>query len=416
MKKRFGLLILLLAQQLTFAQKSMTLDECESEFLKNNLFLIAEQYNIEASKALTVQARIWENPLLTAELNAYNPSADKYFDIGRSGQKEFGIEQIIYLGGKKRNEVKLAKSNESLALLQFDDVLRNLKYELRKNFFTLYYNVEKTEATEKQLFNIQDLIASYSVQVQKGNIPLRDFVRLQSLLLNFKNEQIQIADDVIDAQATIKLLTNQQEDIVPIFNENNFSRYLATLPLSLETLQYQALSSRPDYLFTQKEIELSNNQIKYQKSLSIPDLTIGANYKQRSGVFEKESNLTLGIPLPLWNSNKGNIQQAKVMLAQANSNQEQYKLQLNTEVQAAHKKWETSRDYYIELYPTLNADFETVYNGILNNFKKRNISLLEFTDFMESYHQATIQLSELKKNVVLMAEELNTTVNQDLFK
>ena len=416
MKKRFGLLILLLAQQLTFAQKSMTLDECESEFLKNNLFLIAEQYNIEASKALTVQARIWENPLLTAELNAYNPSADKYFDIGRSGQKEFGIEQIIYLGGKKRNEVKLAKSNESLALLQFDDVLRNLKYELRKNFFTLYYNVEKTEATEKQLFNIQDLIASYSVQVQKGNIPLRDFVRLQSLFLNFKNEQIQIADDVIDAQATIKLLTNQQEDIVPIFNENNFSRYLATLPLSLETLQYQALSSRPDYLFTKKEIELSNNQIKYQKSLSIPDLTIGANYKQRSGVFEKESNLTLGIPLPLWNSNKGNIQQAKVMLAQANSNQEQYKLQLNTEVQAAHKKWETSRDYYIELYPTLNADFETVYNGILNNFKKRNISLLEFTDFMESYHQATIQLSELKKNVVLMAEELNTTVNQDLFK
>ena len=416
MKKRFGLLILLLAQQLTFAQKSMTLDECESEFLKNNLFLIAEQYNIEASKALTVQARIWENPLLTAELNAHNPSADKYFDIGRSGQKEFGIEQIIYLGGKKRNEVKLAKSNESLALLQFDDVLRNLKYELRKNFFTLYYNVEKTEATEKQLFNIQDLIASYSVQVQKGNIPLRDFVRLQSLFLNFKNEQIQIADDVIDAQATIKLLTNQQEDIVPIFNENNFSRYLATLPLSLETLQYQALSSRPDYLFTQKEIELSNNQIKYQKSLSIPDLTIGANYKQRSGVFEKESNLTLGIPLPLWNSNKGNIQQAKVMLAQANSNQEQYKLQLNTEVQAAHKKWETSRDYYIELYPTLNADFETVYNGILNNFKKRNISLLEFTDFMESYHQATIQLSELKKNVVLMAEELNTTVNQDLFK
>ena len=76
MKKRFGLLILLLAQQLTFAQKSMTLDECESEFLKNNLFLIAEQYNIEASKALTVQARIWENPLLTAELNAYNPSSE----------------------------------------------------------------------------------------------------------------------------------------------------------------------------------------------------------------------------------------------------------------------------------------------------------------------------------------------------
>lgn len=415
MKQLLGLLLLLLAQQFSFAQKSMTLEACESEFLKNNLFLLAEQYNVEASKALTIQARIWENPILSTELNAYNPVDDTYFDIGKSGQKEFGIEQILYLGGKKRNEVNLAKSNEGLALLQFDDVLRNLKYELRKNFLILYYNVEKTKATEKQLSNIEEVIASYSHQVQKGNIPLRDLVRLQSLFLNFKNEQIQIADEVINAQATLQLLINQQNDIIPFIGDN-FSRYLSTLSINLDTLQNQALNNRPDYLLRQKEIEYSNNLLKYQKSLSIPDLTIGANYKQRSGVFEKESNLTLGIPLPLWNSNKGNIQQAKILLAQANANEDQHKLQLKTEVLAAHKKWETSRDYFIQLYPTLNADFETVYNGILNNFKKRNISLLEFTDFMESYHQATIQLSELKKNVALMAEELNTTVNQDLFK
>jgi cobalt-zinc-cadmium efflux system outer membrane protein len=65
--------------------------------------------------------------------------------------------------------------------------------------------------------------------------------------------------------------------------------------------------------------------------------------------------------------------------------------------------------------PTLNSDFETVYNGILNNFQKQNISLLEFTDFMESYNLATVQINELKKNLVLSAEELNKTINKDLF-
>ncbi|WP_231891029.1 hypothetical protein [Flavobacterium succinicans] len=67
------------------------------------------------------------------------------------------------------------------------------------------------------------------------------------------------------------------------------------------------------------------------------------------------------------------------------------------------------------IQPTINSDFEAVYNGILTNFQKRNISLLEFTDFMESYNQAQIQVNELKKKVVLSGEELNSTLNKDLF-
>lgn len=104
MKKLFALFLLIAMNQMVLAQKTVTLEDCESQFLKNNLFLLASHYNVDASKALTIQARIWENPTITAELNAYNPDRDKYFDIGKQGQKVFGIEQLIYLGGK--NETK----------------------------------------------------------------------------------------------------------------------------------------------------------------------------------------------------------------------------------------------------------------------------------------------------------------------
>lgn len=127
MKKLYALLLLAFFNQVIVAQKTVTLQDCESQFLKKNLFLLASQYNIDASKALTIQAKIWDNPTITAELNAYNPERNQYFDIGKDGQKAFGIEQLIYLGGKKRNEVKLAKTNEQLAELQFNDLLRTLK-------------------------------------------------------------------------------------------------------------------------------------------------------------------------------------------------------------------------------------------------------------------------------------------------
>jgi outer membrane protein TolC len=407
--------LLVLFGPVVLAQKTVTLQDCESQFLKNNLFLLASQYNIDASKALTIQARIWDNPSLTAELNAYNPERNQYFDIGKEGQKAFGIEQLIYLGGKKRNEIKLAQTNEKLAELQFNDLLRTLKLQLRKSFFTVYYNKKSLETTDNQLAHIEDLINSYSVQVQKGNIPLRDLVRLQSLYLNFKNERMEVVNENIEEQANLKLLLNSSENIVPDISKEEFNKYLVTIPFDLKTFQDEAIVNRPDYLAKQKDIESNEINVKWQKSLSIPDITVGANYDQRSGAFNKEANLTLGIPLPLWNKNKGNIKYAQTILEQSKIEKQNFDLQLQTEITSAWNKWDESRKNYVVIKPTVNSDFEAVYNGILTNFQKRNISLLEFTDFMESYNQASIQVNELKKKVVLSGEELNSTINKDLF-
>jgi outer membrane protein TolC len=415
MRKLCALFLLVLYSPVVLAQKTVTLQDCESQFLKNNLFLLASQYNIDASKALTIQARIWDNPSITAELNAYNPERNQYFDIGKQGQKAFGIEQLIYLGGKKRNEIKLAQTNEKLAELQFNDLLRTLKLQLRKSFFTVYYNKKSLETTDNQLTHIEDLINSYTVQLQKGNIPLRDLVRLQSLYLNFKNERMEVVNENIEEQGNLKLLLNSIENIVPDVSKEEFDKYTKTIPFDLKTFQDDAIANRPDYLAKQKEIEANEINIKWQKSLSIPDITVGANYDQRSGAFNKEANLTLGIPLPLWNKNKGNIKYAQTILEQSKIEKQNFDLQLQTEITSAWNKWDESRKNYVVIKPTVNSDFEAVYNGILTNFQKRNISLLEFTDFMESYNQASVQINELKKKVILSGEELNSTINKDLF-
>ncbi|WP_269235180.1 TolC family protein [Flavobacterium flavigenum] len=415
MKKLFALLLLIAMNQMVLAQKTVTLEDCESQFLKNNLFLLASHYNVDASKALTIQSRIWDNPVISAELNSYNPDRDKYFDIGKQGQKVFGIEQLIYLGGKKRNEIKLAQTNEQLSELQFNDLLRTLKLQLRKSFYTVYYNTKSLETTDKQLAHIEDLINSYSVQAQKGNIPLRDVVRLQSLYLNFKNERMEVVNSNIEEQANLKLLLNSTDEVVPNVSKDEFSKYLKTIDFNLKSFENEAIANRPDYLAKQKEIDANELNVKWQKSLSVPDITLGAKYDQRSGAFNNEANLTVGIPLPLWNQNKGNIKYAKTILEQSKIEKQNFELQLQTEITSAWNKWDESRKNYVLIKPTVNSDFEAVYNGILTNFQKRNISLLEFTDFMESYNQANIQVNELKKKLALSAEELNSTINKDLF-
>ena len=415
MKKLIGLVLLLFLNQVVFGQKIVTVKDCENIFLENNLVLLASHYNIDASKALIIQARIWDNPTFTADLNAYNPEKEKYFYNGSQGAKSFGIEQLIYLGGKKRNEVKLAQATAKQTELEFDELLRTLKFQLRKSFYTVYFNSKNLETIDRQLSHIEDLISSYSVQTQKGNLPLKDLVRLQSLFLNFKNDRIEVVNSTIEEQANLKLLLNESENVVPTLTDIDFEKYTKEISLDAKVLENIAIESRPDYLQQQKNIEINELNIKYQKSLAIPDLTLGLAYAQRGGAFDNQKNVTLGIPLPLWNKNKGNIQVAKALLEQSKLEKQAFDLQLQTEIASNWNKWNESRKNYQLLNPKINADFEMVYKGILENFQKRNISLLEFTDFMESYNQAAIQMNELKKKLVLSGEEFNSTINKDLF-
>ena len=415
MKKLIGLVLLLFLNQVVVAQKTVTLQDCESIFLEKNLVLLASHYNIDASKALIIQARIWDNPTLTADLNAYNPEQEKYFYNGSQGAKSFGIEQLIYLGGKKRKEVKLAQATAKQTELEFDELLRTLKFQLRKSFYTVYFNSKNLETIDRQLSHIEDLINSYSVQTQKGNLPLKDLVRLQSLFLNFKNDRIEVVNSTIEEQANLKLLLNESENLVTTLTTTDFDKYTKEISFDAKVLENLAIEARPDYLQQQKNIEINELNIKYQKSLAIPDLTLGLAYAQRGGAFDNQKNVTLGIPLPLWNKNKGNIQVAKTLLAQSKVEKQAFDLQLQTEIASNWNKWNESRKNYQLLNPKINADFEMVYKGILENFQKRNISLLEFTDFMESYNQAAIQMNELKKKLVLSGEEFNSTINKDLF-
>ena len=415
MKKIVGMLLLLIANQIVVAQKTITLEDCETQFLKKNLILLASHYNIDVSKALAIQARIWDNPTFSADLNAYNPGNNKYFDIGVDGQKAFSIEQIIYLGGKKHNEIQLAKTNEKIAELQFDDLLRSLKLQLRRSFFIVYFNSKNLENSDKQIFHIQELVNSYSVQAKKGNIALKELVRLQSLFLNLKNDRNEIVNSSIDQQANLKLLLGETENIVPKVTDLVINKYSKNIALDTKSLEELALTNRPDYLQNQKNIEANEWNLKLQKSLAIPDITFGVATDQRSGAFNNQIDALIGIPLPLWNKNKGNIKVSKFALEQSKAEKQNATLQLQTEIAASYSKWQEAAKNYNELKPQTVDDFETVYNGVLENFQKRNISLLEFTDFMESYNLAAVQMNELKKKVVLSGEELNNTINKDLF-
>ena len=144
MGKRFILLLLVLPVfcYVTRAEGQsvkLTLQEAGQRFATCNLELIAERYNIDIAEAEVIQARLFENPVISLEQNVYNRLNGKYFDFGKEGEAVVEIEQVIHLAGQRNKQVRLEKINKEIAEYQFEEVMRTLRQELNEKFVEVYF-------------------------------------------------------------------------------------------------------------------------------------------------------------------------------------------------------------------------------------------------------------------------------------
>lgn len=396
------------------AQQNMTIRDCEASFEKNNLQLLAQQYNISMSDADIIQAKIWELPQASVQFNAINPEDKKIFDVGRS--KEAQISQLIYLGGKKKNEIAFAKSNKELAQLQFTQLLVDLRTQLRTNFYNLYFEKLKLDNITRHLGYMNDLLSAYKIQTKKGNISLKDEVRLQTEVIQLRSDKVSSNNSILEYQQNLKLLTGITENIDPEISETEAQNSLLVEPIGdIEDLKRKALEYNVDYLYNLKLIDNGRLYAQWQKSLNTPDINLGMAYSQNGGTFKNEVDMVVGMPIPLWKSNKGNVEKAKFAIEQHQKNAELQKFSIENQVESAYQTWKNNYQQYFQLSIQDLDDLNMVYNGMLKNFRNGNVSLIDFTDFMDSYRKTILQVYEMKKQIIISKEQLNQLVQTQIF-
>lgn len=129
------------------AQETLYLsyEEAETIFLQNNLSLISEQLNIESQKAELIQAKVWPNPELSvSEINLWknpnmNSSPPFFGSFGENQQIALELNQPIPTAGKRRKLIALEKTKLEISEQYFEELLRELKLELRTKLLELNY-------------------------------------------------------------------------------------------------------------------------------------------------------------------------------------------------------------------------------------------------------------------------------------
>ena len=371
--------------------------EAERLFLQNNLLLIAEHYNVDKAEAEIVQARLLENPVLSLEQNIYNRLNKKYFDVGAQGEAIVSIEQVINLAGQRGKAVKVAGLNKEV-----------VAGELRQRFISVFFLQKSLGVYDREVASLEHLLTVMAGQQARGNISLMERTRLEAFLLNLRSERMQLQNDLADGLGELCLLmgvpsgTNIETEL-----PNETLDRIASQPVMLDRLE-SSLNQRPDLKASESQVLRSEANLKLQRSLAAPSFSLGGTFDRQGNFIDHYFGLTASVSIPIFNRNQGNIRSARFDIRQSNTQKEFLRNQAETELQAAYIRFQNSLRLYRETPGGLEEDFDRLIAEVEKNFTNRNISVLEFVDYYESYKESALRLYDLKHAALAAADELRT--------
>lgn len=395
----------------------LTLKQAEEQFLNNNLQLIIQKYNINTAQAQIITARLFQNPDFSFSNVLYNPNTKRIFDVSnQTGEYSAGLNQLFLTAGKRNKNIQLAKIGVQQAQYQFFDLLRTLKLVLHNDFFTIYFQQQSVEVYDEEINSLSRILKAYKEQYTKGNIAEKEVLRIQSQLYSLQAEltNLNVGIDTTESRLNFLIRSNPNVYLVPQYDYQLDGKDVL-LKVPYQKLLDSAYTNRNDLKFTRSAIEYNNVNLSLQKALAVPDINVGINYDKQASYIKDYSGLGVSFPLPLFNRNQGGIKQAKIAIDQSKIQLQNQQNQVENDVATNYKVALRFENVNNSFDPQFKADFTHLIREVFINYAKRNISLLEFLNFYDSYKVNAVQLNNIQLNRVTSLEQLNFVTGTPFF-
>jgi outer membrane protein, heavy metal efflux system len=395
---------------------SMNLKQAEKLFMEHNLQILAQQLNVDATKALILQAKLYPNPNFNFVQGAYQTETGRWFDVNAaSGEEAYQVSQLIVLSHKIKKQVHIATTNYKLAEDNLLDLLRTLRYGLRSCFYNIYYLQQTAKVYDEEITALKTITEAYKKVADKGYVAASEIVQVQAQLYALQSEFQNLNDNINDLQSQLRLLLQMPPDkyILPQFDTNIVDQDPTNLALA--TLMDTAEKYRTDLMIARDNSLLSQQNYALQKALAIPDVTMGANADRHGSYITDFNSISIGIDIPVFNRNQGNIKNAKILIDYNKTEQALTEKTVTEQVYRGYQKLLDADKLYRNIDKSFSANFEHLANQMLENYRKRNVSLLTFQTFYDAYKQNTVQLNNILFNKVNAMENMNFLTGWDFF-
>jgi cobalt-zinc-cadmium efflux system outer membrane protein len=391
----------------------LTIKQAEDQFIKNNLQLIIQRYNIDNANAQIITARLFPNPDFNFSNGIHTNDATQgpaYKD------QSFGISQLFTTAGKRNKNIQLAKLSVEQAKFQFFDLLRTLKFTLRSDFYNVYFQEQSAKVYNQEINSLAKTLTVFKEQYAKGNVAEKEVLRIQSQLYTLQAEynNLQAGIDTVQSELKILVKANPGATIEPQVSYDLDGKDIVS-GVPYQRLLDSAYTNRYDLKLAKVNIDYNNVNLQLQKATAVPDFSLSLNYDKYGGYGTNFLGAGVEFNIPFFNRNQGGIKQARIAIDQSKVQFQSQQNQVESDLATNYKGALRLEKLYNSFDPHFKDDFNHLIQEVFKNYEKRNISLLEFLDFYDSFKTNTLQLNTLQLNRITSLEQLNYVTGTPFF-
>ena len=380
-------------------------------FLQDNLRVMAQHYNIDIASAQVITAKLLPNP----DFSLSNGIAGTD-EPNPANEQSASVSQLITTAGKRNKNIKLAQIGVEQAKDQFFDLIRTLKFELRSDFYSVYYQRQSEKVYDLEISSLNKTLTAYREQYAKGNIAEKELLRIQSQLYSLQVEynSLEVGIDTVESQLKLLIKVNARTNLEPIVTEDITGKeILTTVPY--QKLLDSAYVNRYDLRYSKTTVDYNNMNLELQKATAVPDFSLSLNYDKLGSYGTNFFSGGIEFNIPLFNRNQGNIKQARLQVDQSKVQLQSQQDQVESDVATNYKLAMKYEKLANSFDPNFKQDFTHLVQEVFKNYMERNIGMLDFLDYYDSYKTNAVQLNSLLLSRVTSLEQLNYVTGTSFF-
>jgi cobalt-zinc-cadmium efflux system outer membrane protein len=375
------------------SNEGMTLDLAIETLVRQNLSLLALQYEIPMAEADVLTAGLRTNPIFYADAQLVPYGQYTRENSGGQTQYDVNITHPLDLSRKRQARTNVARAARRTIEAQFQDAVR----QQIDNLYTLFVDVAASELT-----------LSFSRSFLEGTTRLRDInlellrkgqisePTVDALTAQVDQSRVQVreAEQALSrtTRALAQILNVPRQDALALKIRTDL-RNVDSLPQQEEELIETAMNSRPDLIAFRIGIERANAEYLLARRERLSDfyLLYQPYTFQNNAPFGLKSPTSWAIgltaPLPIYNRNQGNIERAKLNVHQTQVELAALERQVADEVSEAVREFELSRmavlDYERNVLPTARR----VRDAAFQRWRGGTTSVIEYLDAQKDFNE-----------------------------
>ncbi|MFN0052628.1 MAG: TolC family protein [Planctomycetales bacterium] len=349
----------------TADQPRATLSELEQIALNNNPRIVQAAADVEAALGGAIQAGVYPNPTVGYE-------ADTVGSGGTRNYQGMFFEQNIITAGK----LELARSIANVDLMNRQLALRKARAELltvvRNQYFSVLVARENLTYSEAL---VQFTNEVYRVQVEQlagGQAAAYEPMQLRALAVTARGAFAQARNRYLSAWKQLAAALGDP-NLPAMTLEGEGARVLP--PINYEASLDYLLSNHTDVLAARNLEFQGRLQVRLAEVTPIPDVRLYSAVQRdftTPPVGRTTYNLQVGIPIPIFNQNRGGIQKARGELVRAAEELGKVRLDLSAQLAETFERYESNRillEYYRD---QILPDQARVYRGVYERHQQES--------------------------------------------